>query len=201
MMDESEENNYIVPCAISTLVTKKAFYSNDHITCELNICEFPLDENVLFSLEEPISDTFSFPNWNTFMGISNKINSSDPYCYPNYDATFIPNDIQSGCKKNKNKFVVKGYWDNLEKVRFEQTSFNIHIQGKIAQCNFDTLDKFYCLYEGCGNIQLDTFYFKEVLTAYRVSSLEKNITLKECESNFINKIKNMIFTLFLFLIL
>lgn len=29
MIDESEENSYIVPCAIGTLVTKKAFYSND----------------------------------------------------------------------------------------------------------------------------------------------------------------------------
>ena len=201
------------------LAYSKSNYPNDFLRCDLDICEFPLDENILFSPEEPISDTFSFPNWNSFMnkipGISNKINSSDPYCYPNYEATFIPNDIESeGCKGNKNKFVVKGYWDNIEKVKFEKGSFNMHIQNQednIAQCNFDTLEQFYCLFEGNGTIQFDSFYFKVFLSPYKVSSLEKNINVGKCEgksenddseneNNFLNK-NNIIILFFSFLLL
>lgn len=198
------------------LAYSKANYPNDFIRCDLDICEFPLEENILFSTEEPISDLFSFPNWNSFMskipGISNKINSSDPYCYPSYETTFIPNDIQSeGCKGNKNKFVIKGYWDNIDKVKFEKGSFNMHIlnqEGKIAQCNFDVLDQFYCLFKGNGTIQFDSFYFKVFLSPYKVSSLEKNMTLAQCEgedennneNNFLN-VKKAIILFFSFLLL
>lgn len=202
--------NSIAEC----LPYSKANYPNDFLRCDLDICEFPLDENIIFSPEEPISDTFSFPNWNSFMEINNKINSSDPYCYPHYEATFIPNDIISeGCKGNKNKFVVKGYWNDIEKVKFEKGSFNMHIlnqEDKVAQCNFDVLEQFYCLFEGDGNIQFDSFYFKVYLSPYKVSSLDKNITLKECkggsgsgsenENSFLNK-RRAIILLFSFLLL
>ena len=188
----------------------KANYPDDFLRCELDICEFPIEENILFSPEEPISDSFLFPNWNSFMtkipGISNKINSSDPYCYPNYEATFIPKEIQSeGCKGNKNKFVVKGDWDNLEKVKFEKGEFKIHIpnqEGKVAQCNFEVLDQFYCLYEGNGAIQIDNFYFKVFLSSYKISSLEeKNINVEKCKGNFLNKMKALIFGFEFFLFL
>jgi hypothetical protein len=192
----------------------KSYYSEDSLKCEIDICQYPLDENVLLSPEGPKSDKFEFPNWSYFMneipGISNRLDSSYPYCYPSYKTTFIAEDIKSeGCDGNKNKFIVSGYWNNIEAVSKNEMQFNMPLNdqnGKKAICNFRKIEEVVCLFEGFGKIQFDDFYFKSVLSPYKFSSLGKSINVEECLSGGKNiykisfiLLKVVAFVLFLFL--
>ena len=189
-------------------------YSKDSIKCEIDICEYPLDDNVVLSPEEPKSDKFEFPNWNSFMnenpGISNKLISSFPICYPSDKTSFIPEDIKSeGCDGNKNKFVVNGYCENIDSVSKSEMQFKMPLEeqnGKKADCNFLKIEEVVCLFEGNGTIKFDDFHFKSVLSVYRFKSLDKSIKVEECfdSGKYINKKSIIIlevFTFFLFLLL
>ena len=169
----------------------KSYYPEDCLKCEIDICQYPLKENVLLSPEEPKSDKFEFPNWIHFMnevpGISNRLNSSYPYCYPSYKTTFIAEDIKSeGCDGNKNKFVVSGYWKDIDAVSKNEMQFNMPLNdqnGKKAKCNFRKIEEVVCLFEGYGKIQFDDFYFKSVLSPYRFRSLDKSINVDKCSGS------------------
>lgn len=173
---------------IECIAYSKGNYAKDSIKCEIDICEFTLDNNVLLSPEEPISEKIEFPNWNSFMnenpGVSNKVNDNDPSCYPNPKTNFNPTDIISvGCEGNKNRFNVKGNWDNENYVSFGDDTFRMPLssqKGKKAECKFNNYGEFTCLFQGYGEIEFDQFYFKAILSAYRVNKLDKSIYVIEC---------------------
>ena len=185
----------------------KAYYSKDSFKCEIDICEFPLDENVVLSPIEPKSNSFEFPNWKSFMseipGVSNKINSINPYCHPSFKTSFVTEDIKSmGCEKAKNKFVVNGYWDNIDFVTFKEEKFNMPLidqDGKKALCNFKKIEEVECLFDGYGKIKFNSFYFKSRLSTYKVLSLDKSINVTEClYGQYINKMSIVLLQVFTF---
>ena len=196
------------PTIVLCTAYSKGYYSVDSIKCEINICEFPIDGNVTLSPEEPISDYFEFPNWNSFMnknpGISNTIESTS--CYPYSKGYFTPNDIEAqGCNGKNNTFIIKGEWDDESMVTFNKEKFKLPLlyqEGEKAECQFMNLTHFKCSYKGFGEINFDSFYFKAILSTYKVMSLEKSINVTQCNGNSFNKMNFflIIFSLCLILI-
>ena len=183
----------------------KKNYRNDTIKCEVDICEFPMEENILISPEEPtsINNKFEFPNWKDFMnknpGISNRIEETRIPCFPEINAIFSPTDIISlGCEGDKNIFTITGEWEDKDEVTFKEAKFKIPIinqEEKKAECFFKDLENIICLYQGYGEIKFDKFYFKAISSGYQINGLNKKINVTECinENNTnINGNSNMI---------
>ena len=173
---------------IECIAYSRGNFATDSIKCEIDICEFTLENNVLLSPEEPVSEKIEFPNWNSFMnenpGVSNKVNDIDPSCYPNIKTYFNPTDIISvGCEGDKNRFNVKGSWDKENLVSFGDDTFKMPLssqKGKKAECKFNNYGEFTCLFQGYGEIEFDRFYFKAILSTYRINKLDKSINVTEC---------------------
>ena len=196
---------------VECLAYSKNKYAKDKIKCDINICEFPLQENILISPEVPtsINHKYEFPNWNSFMnqnpGISNKINDTKIPCNPEINTYFYPNDIISlGCNGNKNEIKITGEWDSQKKPTFTESKFNMPIiinkEKKKAECSFTDLKNIKCLFQGYGEIQFNTFLFKAISSAYQVEGLDKVINVTECKNN-ANKIKISLIILSLYLFL
>ena len=181
------------PTNVLCIAYSKNGYSRDRIKCEINICEFPLEEDVILSPEEPIDDNFEFPNWNSFMtenpGVSNRIVDSD--CFPNPKGYFTPNNIEPiGCEGNNITFIINGKWNDENIVTFGKDTFRLPLlsqEGKKAECQFINITNFKCSYNGYGEINFDTFYFKAILSAYKVFSLDQSINMTECKNASFNK--------------
>ena len=169
----------------------KENYSKDSIKCLIDICEFPLEKNVLISSEEPQSNNFEFPNWSSFMnenpGISNKVNDTHSICYPEEKTTFQPSDIISyGCEGGKNKFKIIGEWMNVNKVTFKELLFKLPLvgqNGKMADCEFQSLNEIICLFDGYGEIKFENSFFKAILSPYKIEKSPKVINVTQCFNN------------------
>ena len=199
---------------VECLAYSKNQYRKDKIRCDVNICEFPVKDNILISPEVPTSpnNKYEFPNWNSFMnqnpGVSNKINDTKIPCNPDINAYFIPDDIISlGCNGNKNEIKISGDWEAQKKPTFKETKFNMPIiinqEEKKAECSFTDLKNIKCLFQGYGKIHFNTFQFKAISTGYEVEGLNKAINVTECNNNenISNKITISIIILSLYLFL
>ena len=195
---------------VECLAYSKNTHRNDKIKCDINICEYPIKDNILISPEVPtsINQKYEFPNWNSFMsqnlGVSNRINDTKIPCNPDINAYFIPDDIISlGCKGNKNEIKIPGNWEAPKKPTFTEGKFNMPIiinkEKKKAECSFTDLKNIKCLFQGYGEIHFNTFQFKAISTGYEVEGLNKAINVTEC--NISNKITISIIILSLYLFL
>ena len=176
----------------------KTSYSNGVLQCEINLCDYKIDGNILLQLDVPKDSIYIFKNWEQTIGVSpgtsNKVDNTT--CLPEAKAIFnVTNIEKNGCNGNKNVLKLNGKWDK----EVDNIKFDLKIDGhsKKAYCSYVKGKEYVtCQLEGYGNIKINEKYCKStILEIYLISESEHSIHVDECSDGKLIGINSIIFYL------
>ena len=163
----------------------KTEYSNDEFQCEINICDYRIDGNILVQLDAPESSVYTFTNWEQTIGASPGTSNfvETITCLPKAKGIFNITNVESnGCNGNKNVLKLNGKWNK----QISSISFELDIEGytKKAFCSYQKGNEYItCQLEGYGDIKINEKYFTcNDLYVYLISGNDNTISVNKCSS-------------------
>ncbi len=164
----------------------KTSVSADLLQCEINICDYLIEDEVILSVEKPVVEGYSFPNWKETIGASpgesNRVDDN-VVCTLEAKAAFTTDSIESsGCKGKTNIFKINGKWSN----ETEDLGFVLDVEGseEKAICEYKNQKKDYiqCEFGGEGDIKIYDKYFKTNINVYFLLESNSTIHLNKCNN-------------------
>ena len=182
------------------------FLSSDAcLTCDINICKYPLENVDLYlPLETPKQAGYIIKNWTNIVGkepgVSNRIQGVD--CIPKIKNTFIPSSIEGiGCENNYYKFKIYGNWENNDQSSLPNLLSSIELvlnneNENIVNCDYnDNGGVIYliCQFSGKGEISIKEQYFEGLLEAFLFKGIQSSLFADSCGSSDDNNISKSSF--------
>ena len=182
------------------------------LTCDINICKYPLENVDLYlPLEAPKQTGYIIKNWTNVVGkepgVSNRISGVN--CIPKIKNTFIPSSIEGiGCEDNYYKFKINGKWESNDKSSLPNLLSNIELflnneNEDIVNCDYNGDSKtinFECQLDGKGEISIKEQYFEGIFEAFLLKDVPSSIIADSCSDDENKSNKSSFIDLNLFLI-
>ena len=185
---------------------EQTLVSKDQLQCEINICDYPInDENLFLPVNPPNVEGYNFPNWNKviskYPGESNKIPEDNIICIPMELNSYNISSIKSeGCSNAKNIILIDGKWSDESQLL--PGSFEIILNnGNKANCGKINQKQIQCEIDGYGDIKFNEKFFKSGINVFKIEESYKSIYVDKCNySSFIifDKIILLLFIMLLF---
>ena len=180
----------------------KTSYTSDLFQCEINVCDYRIDGNILLELDVPKSSRYIIKNWEQTIGASpgtsNKVDNTT--CLPKTDAIFNITKVEkNGCNGDKNVLKLNGKWNK----ETDSTRFELKIDGfsKKADCSYAKGKEYItCQLEGYGDIKINEKYCKSFFSVYLISGYDNIYHVSNCNDGKLIRINSIIFYLLIILL-